>query len=92
LFTVYVYAIFYTFVLIFSRYCIKAAKFTAFRGKAQEFAVASQFREFCESRDGRKKIYSPINKSKILVWQHLFRQKLGKSTFWILIKEKMAVA
>jgi len=55
LFKVYVYAIFYTFLLIFSRYCIKAAKFTAFRGKAQKFAVASQFREFCESRDGREK-------------------------------------
>jgi len=33
----------------------------AFRGKSQEFMVVGQIREFCESRIGRKKNYSPIN-------------------------------
>jgi len=30
-------------MLIFSRYCIKVAKFAAFRGKAQEFTVVVNF-------------------------------------------------
>ena len=42
-------------MLIFSRYCIKVVKFVAFRGKTQELVLVSQFSEFCESRDGRKK-------------------------------------
>ena len=42
-------------MLIFSCYYTKVVKFAAFRGTTQEFAVVSQFREFCEFCDGRKK-------------------------------------
>jgi len=58
LFTVYVYAVFYTFVLIFSRYCIKVVEFAAFRGKTQQFAMVSQFRKFFQIPQWPRKIYS----------------------------------
>jgi len=51
-------------MLIFSRYCIQVAKFAAFRGKAQEFAVVSQFRESCKSRDGREKFTALMMESQ----------------------------
>lgn len=35
---------------------MKVVKFAAFRGKTHEFAVASEIRELCKSRDGREKL------------------------------------